>query len=106
MVILAGVFKFQPLDGTIISSFRNITLMWTVNSLIISVCLRRAGEILPVKIPSEEIHENKFSQLMKNKTVHLLTVFLMAYTGVEATIGGIIRSLILLRNKKMLITVN
>jgi hypothetical protein len=93
MVILAGVFKFQPLDGMLISSFKNITLMWTVNSLIISVCLREAGEILPDKIPGEEIHENKFSQLMKNKTVHLLAVLLMVYTGIESTIGGIIRSL-------------
>ena len=88
IAILAGVFKFQSLDGTLISSFRNITLIWAVNSLLISVCLLRAGETLPDKIASEEIHENKFTQLMKNKTVHLLAVFLMVYTGVEATIGG------------------
>jgi fucose permease len=66
--------------------------MCAVNSLI-SVCLRRAGETHPDTIPSEEIHENKLSQLMKNKTVHLLAVFLVVYTGIEATIGGIIRSI-------------
>ena len=61
------------------------------------MCLRRAGEILPdKKIPSDEIHEDKFSQLMKNKTVHLLAIFLMVYIGIEVTIGGIIRSLKLL----------
>ena len=57
----------------------------------ITACLRRAGEILPVKIAGGEIYENnKFSQLMKNKTVHLLALFLMVYIGVEVTIGGII----------------
>ena len=85
--MLAGVFKFRSLDGTLypgpIQKYYDV-----VNFLIISVCLRRAGEIIPDKIPSEEIQENKFSQLMKNKTVHLLAVFLMVYTGVEATIGG------------------
>ena len=30
---------------------------------------------------------------MKNKTVHLLAVFLMVYIGIEVTIGGIIHSL-------------
>ena len=57
----------------------------------ITACLRRAGEILPDKTASEEICENnKFSQMMKNKTVHLLSLFLMIYIGVEVTIGGII----------------
>ena len=56
----------------------------------ITACLRRAGEILPDKSASEEVHDgNEFSQLMKNKTVHLLSLFLMIYIGVEVTIGGI-----------------
>jgi len=76
MVTLAGVFKLQPQD----------------------VCLRQAGEILPDKIPGEEIHENKFSQLMKNKTVHLFAFFLMVNTGIEITIGGwIVTFLVLVR---------
>ena len=59
----------------------------------ITACLRRAGEILPDKTTSGEIYENsKFSQLMKNKAVHLLAFFLMVYIGVEVTIGGIIFS--------------
>ena len=86
--MLAGVFKFQSLDGTLYPGPLQKYNTDVVNFLIISVCLRRAGERIPDKIPSEEIHENKFGQLMKNKTVHLLAVFLMVYTGVEATIGG------------------
>jgi len=66
MVILAGVFRFQPQD----------------------VCLRRAGEILPDKTAIEEINGNKFSQLMRNKTVHLLALFLMVFNGIEITMGG------------------
>ena len=59
--------------------------------MIITVCLRQAGEVHPDKIPGEEIQENKFSQLMKNKNVHLFALFLMVYTGIEITIAGIIR---------------
>jgi fucose permease len=92
MVILAGVFKSQSLDSTLIP-FRDITLMWAANSLIKTVCLQEAGEILPDKISFEEIRENKFRQLMKNKNVHLFAVFLMVYTVIEITIGGITRSL-------------
>lgn len=91
--MLAGVFKFQSLDGTLYPGPLQKYNTDVVNFLNISVCLRRAGEIIPDKTPTEEIHENKFSHLMKNKNVHLLAVFLTVYTGIEATIGGKIRSL-------------
>ena len=55
-----------------------------------TACLQRAGEILPDKTAVEENNDDKFSQLMRNKTVHLLALFLMVYIGVEVTIGGII----------------
>ena len=56
----------------------------------ITACLRQAGEIHPDKIASGEINENNgFTQIMKNKIVHLLSLFLMIYIGVEVTIGGI-----------------
>ena len=55
-----------------------------------TACLRLAGEILPDRSHSEEINEDKFSQLMKNKTVHLMAIFLMVYIGIEVTIGGTI----------------
>ena len=56
----------------------------------ITACLRRAGEILPDKTANEESNDDKFGQLMRNKTVHLLALFLMVYIGVEVTIGGMI----------------
>ena len=53
-------------------------------------CLPRAGEIHPVKISGEEVNDNgKFSQIIMNRTVHLLSIFLMIYIGIEVTIGGI-----------------
>ena len=35
----------------------------------------------------EENNDDKFGQLMRKKTVHLLALFLMVYIGVEVTIG-------------------
>ena len=61
-----------------------------INYFYITVCLQRAGEILPDKTAIEENNDDKFGQLMRNKTVHLLAFFLMVYIGVEVTIGGII----------------
>ena len=61
--------------------------------LLITECLRRAGEILPDKTVIDESNDDgKFGQLMRNKTVHLLAIFLMVYIGVEVTIGGMIFS--------------
>ena len=57
------------------------------------MCLHRAGEILPDKTAIDDINDDKFGQLMRNKTVHLLALFLMVYIGVEVTIGGILFSL-------------
>ena len=53
--------------------------------LIPTECLRQAGE-LPVK--TQEIYENKFLQLINNKTVHFLALFITVYVGVEVTITG------------------
>ena len=62
--------------------------MWFI--FLLTACLRQAGEIIPDKTVNDEVDEsNKFSQLMKNKTVHLLAAFLMVYIGAEITIGGI-----------------
>jgi fucose permease len=61
--------------------------------LIATECLRKAGEVAPGK--AREIYENKnkFRQLVKNKTVHFLALFIMVYVGAEVTIRGIIRHL-------------
>ena len=49
----------------------------------------------------------KFGQMMTHKAVHLLSLFLMVYIGVEVTIGGIIHFLHrCFLNKKSLIVVN
>jgi hypothetical protein len=68
MIILAGVFIFQPRDGMSI---------WPIstpkkNKVFTTVCLRRAGEIFPdnLKTANDESTSNddKFGQLMRNKT--------------------------------------
>ena len=57
----------------------------------ITACLRQAGEIHPVKSASGEVNDNgEFGQIIRNRTVHLLSIFLMIYIGVEVTIGGIL----------------
>ena len=54
------------------------------------MCLRQAGEIIPDRTAKdEEINDGKFGQVMRNKTAHLLSLFLMVYIGIEVTIGGL-----------------
>ncbi len=48
--------------------------------------LLRAGEFVPEKEVAEK--GNKYSQLMRLKSVHFLTLFLVLYVGAEVTIGG------------------
>ena len=57
--------------------------------------------MLSDNVASEELHDDKFGQLMRNKTVHLLALFLVMYIGVEVTIGGINCSPMLLLNKNL-----
>jgi fucose permease len=75
----------------------------TDRPLILTECLRQAGEIISNKLASEEVQEDKFSQLMRNKTVHLLSLFLMVYIGVEVTIGGVILLPTLLLNESLIL---
>ena len=86
--ILFGVFRFQPQDRTSIITPIKIKIT-DMRGVQLTACLWQAGEMLPDKIASVENHQdNKFSEVMKNKTVHLLAVFLLIYIGVEVTIGG------------------
>ena len=55
-----------------------------------TVCLRRVGEIFPDKTAIDDINDDTFGQLTRNKTVHLLAFFLMVHIGVEVTTGGVI----------------
>jgi len=91
-----------PLSATYFSQLTNwsshylVSLSLAVSNIVILVwvfrfeaqdeCLQKAGEIVPNK--TEEIHDNKFGDLMRNKTVHFLALFLMVYVGVEVTIGA------------------
>ena len=88
MVILAGVFRFQTQDGKVYELIP--TRIKFDERFFITVCLLRAGEIFPDKTATDENNDDKFGQLMRNKTVHLLAIFLMVYIGVEVTIGGMI----------------
>ena len=85
-VILATVFKFQAQDGmSIDQQFFLPSACWHGLS-IPTECLRQAGEVAPSK--TQEIYENKFSQLIYNKAVHLIALFVTVYIGVEVTITG------------------
>ena len=55
----------------------------------ITDCLREVGEIVPDKTADEEDDKGKFTQMMTYKAVHLLSLFLVVYIGVEVTIGGL-----------------
>ena len=44
--------------------------------------------------PADEDENGKFRQMMAHKAVHLLSLFIMVYIGVEVTIGGIISWLV------------
>ena len=57
------------------------------------MCLLRAGEIFLDKTAVDENNDDKFGQLMRNITVHLLALFLMVYIEVEVTIEGMIFAL-------------
>jgi len=72
LVILAKVFGFQAQDE----------------------CLRQAGEVPPSK--TQENDDNKFVQLLKNKTVRILALFVTLYVGVEVTITGWIVSFMII----------
>lgn len=53
-----------------------------------TVCRREVGEIVHPRSVEDESPLAKFGQMMRHKAVHLLSVFLMVYIGVEVTIGG------------------
>ena len=58
---------------------------------LLPACLRQAGEIHPVKSSSGEVNgHGDFYQIIRNKTVHLLSIFITLYIGAEVTIGGIL----------------
>ncbi|PPQ74073.1 hypothetical protein CVT24_012943 [Panaeolus cyanescens] len=62
-VLLVVVFRFQKQDE----------------------CLKQAGEVIPERTASDEA---TFKQVLRNRAVHFLAIFVFVYVGVEVTIGG------------------
>ena len=92
----AGWYVYRPIPTPKKNNLKNPT----------TVCLRRAGEILPDRNAIEENNDDKFAQLMRSKTVHLLALFVMVYIGVEVTIGGIIFVNYMIFNSLITVTIN
>jgi fucose permease len=77
LFLLVVVFRFQTQD----------------------VCRREIGEIVHPRNVEDDSPLKKFGHMMTNKAVHLLSIFLLVYIGVEVTIGGWTASfLMLIRN--------
>jgi fucose permease len=78
-------------------------MILTMSRLIVHpVCRQEVGEIVnPNNVEEEGSPMKKFGQMMTHKAVHLLSLFLMVYIGVEVTIGGIIHFYIVAFNKKL-----
>ncbi|KAF9558507.1 MFS general substrate transporter [Agrocybe pediades] len=50
-------------------------------------CLRQAGEVVADREPAAT-EENAFTQVLRNKSTHIIAFFALVYVGVEVTIGG------------------
>ena len=78
-VFLIAVFRFKTQDGK----------TWSVPTFVlrhvVPECLEQIGQAAGEKGTSED---NKFRQIFRLKTVHLLAFFILVYVGVEVTIGG------------------
>jgi len=74
LCLLIGVFRFQSLDA----------------------CRKEVGEVVRARNAEDTSPWKKFGQMMTLKAVHLLSLFLMVYIGVEVTIGGWTASFLML----------
>ncbi len=52
-----------------------------------TAALAEIGETPPPE-ETQEIQENKYRQMFKLKSLHLMAVFVLIYVGVEVTLGG------------------
>ncbi|KAG1716833.1 hypothetical protein ID866_355 [Astraeus odoratus] len=81
-VLLIAVFRLKTQDGKILGSacfFRDAIFIF------VEECLSKIG-LPPGETNTSE--GNKFRQVLSLKTVHLLAFFILAYVGVEGTVGG------------------
>jgi hypothetical protein len=89
LILLVGVFRFQTQDGTSIGPVPTPRYDTNMSRFIITVCRQEVGEVVHPRT-EEDSPLAKFGQMMTHKAVHLLSIFLMVYIGVEVTIGGTI----------------
>ena len=63
-----------------------------------TACRKEVGEVIHSRNVDDEEDSSwkKFGQMMTHKAVHLLSLFLMVYIGVEVTIGGWTASFLML----------
>lgn len=57
----------------------------------LAVCLAEIGEPLPERTETEggKAGQSSFRQIMGMKVIHLMSVFILVYVGVEVTFGGV-----------------
>ena len=83
-IFLTVIFKFQD-QRSKHPSFYQTQVGGT--DVLRAACLIEGGE--PVDEPIEEDkNKGQFKQIMTNKTVNALALFVLVYVGVEVTIGG------------------
>ena len=81
MVILAGVFRFQTQDGNVYEPI--LTPIKNDLKFFITVCLRRAGEIFPDMTAVDENNDDKFGQLMRNKSMIFMSLITVNQDGLQ-----------------------
>ncbi|KAF5381330.1 hypothetical protein D9615_008381 [Tricholomella constricta] len=73
-VLLIVVFRFKRQDDATADQ-----------QCVYTECLREIGQVIPENVSDDN---NRFRQILGQKTVHLLAFYILVYVGVEVTIGG------------------
>jgi fucose permease len=80
VVLLSTVFKFKTRDGKV-----QIFLGLALFNYAMSECFRMFGQ---QTTESTEDERSSLKPILRAKAVHFLVFFVLAYVGVEVTIGG------------------
>ncbi|KAJ3501696.1 hypothetical protein NMY22_g18834 [Coprinellus aureogranulatus] len=85
-IFMAVVFRFKDQDSEFI-----IPLLQSTHLVVYAVaprpaCLAKGGEHVHAVADGQK--SGKFKQIMAQRTVHYLAIFVLVYVGVEVTIGG------------------
>ena len=54
-----------------------------------TACLAESGQIALHDATTVQSGDNKYKQMFKLRTLHLLAFFILIYVGVEVTLGGL-----------------